>query len=175
MNNTIESLRPLAEKYIGMAKQQLTGSKNLMPIISLLNPADGSGDLISAIDGNIMNIPEAKDALAKQIKGDIKAHGFTASVMISDTFMAKVNPEKEQEVLFLHRELHISLDKIAKLMPEAVTVQESILISIETSDGQSELISTPYTRDADGNVTGFGEPTTINDSQQSGRFRFFGD
>lgn len=167
---TIESLKNAGATLIESGKKQLKDSKDLMPVIKLGDAADGSGDTILGVTGEVMNSDKAKEKLASHVKELIAKHGYFHSIFMSDTFQLMSRNKEEGELIVALREMGIPSVTIAE--KGLGKLREQITVMIEAV-GTKIQMACPYERDADGNVTSFGEIEETTGVTFSGRFVFF--
>ncbi len=167
---TIEALKEVGKRLIESGKQQLKATKDLLPVIKLGDAGDGTADMVIGLGGDTPNSEAAKEKVADFIKQQIAKHGFFHSVFMFDTYRLVSKDAAEGEMILGLRRMGVPSPDIARMGLGKLREQISVVIeAVGTKIG----MSCPYERDADGNVTSFGEIEEVADAKYEGRFIFF--
>jgi hypothetical protein len=167
---TLEELRQLGLTWIENARQQLIETRQVIPVIYLGDPVDGTASVLIGIDGNIMNSPAAKQDLVTRVKKEIGEHGYMHVVTVTDSYGMEVGKEDWLKIELLRRTFNLSLPDIAKAGFGEVTETVSVFIETVTS---ALVLQLKYHRGPDGNVESFDPVSELEGGQFSGRFKFF--
>lgn len=167
----LEELKQHALTLLETSKKQLLKNGNIIPVIALYDAMDGQGATVMAVgEPHLMNNEKAKDALADTVNKAIAEHGFTAVIMISDTWTLKLQKHEVEKAMLLRRQLGIDNVGLAKMGYGKLT--EQLTATVEMSNGDGMIICQPYTRKGD-KVTAFAEREDIDAPMKAGRFKWF--
>ena len=126
---------------------------------------------VFVVPGDEMNDPKFKEALAKKIRAHIAETNAQACVLVSDAFVARVNPADKVAMAKerLRQNLGMNLEQGARA--GLCEIREVVLISCETPQGACCMVQ-EYLRDPSNplSVMIIGEPEITNDGPGTGRF-----
>ena len=135
----IESLKEGAYELLADAKKQLVKTGDIIPVIALLDPMDENAKTtLIAVEGPIMNSDEGKERLAADVKQQIRAHGFTAVLFLSDTFTLMLTKQETPKAMYLRETLPLGNTQLARMGYGKLT--EQLTVTIETIDGYSSKV-----------------------------------
>lgn len=172
MQTSTEQLRALADHMLETAKKQLSDGAELMPMVHLVDASDNIGDAIFGIEGTIMNDVALKQKFADMIRREVKDHGYSAALMLVDSFTMKPKNAIEAETVLALQRAGLTLQQVAERgigeLLEAVTV----FVQSKDDKDSNYALQAIYKRDTDGKIQSFSEPSMF-EGALTGRMKFF--
>lgn len=172
MQTSTEQLRALADHMLETAKKQLSDGANLLPMVHLVDASDGTGDVIFGIEGNIMNDVALKQKFADMIRREVQNHGYSAALMLADSFTMKHKDAIEAEAVLALRRTGLTLQQVAERGIGELLEAVSVFVQSKNDKDSNYALQVAYKRDADGKVQSFSEPSMF-EGALTGRMKFF--
>jgi hypothetical protein len=139
----LERLRRIGDAFLDSARNQLTATGNLTPVVVLCDPIEGP-DRVVGIDPEFLASPGRKQFLAAEIKKLVAIHGYTAVATLFDTESLSI-PDSDRPRLLELRSLGYGSRQIHSLFGMG-EYSEAVDFAVERIDGRHFKMVMRYDR-----------------------------